>query len=81
MNIWIKILRWFGYAWLVLASIFILIGIYGVWMKSGFWGVQKLLSPFNIINWLVTMITLAPGIGALIWADKLQTKTEKTQPT
>ena len=74
MSIWIKILRGFGYVWLVLASIFILIGIYGVWMKSGFSGVQELLSPFNIVNWLVTVVTLAPGIGALMWADKLQAK-------
>ena len=72
MSIGIKVLRGFGYVWLVLASIFILIGISGVWMKSGFSGVQELLSPFNIVNWLVTMATLAPGIGALMWADKLQ---------
>lgn len=30
-------------------------------------------SPFlNIINWLVTVITLAPGLGALAWAEKLK---------
>ncbi|MDA8178325.1 MAG: hypothetical protein M0T69_02125 [Deltaproteobacteria bacterium] len=79
MNIWIKILRGFGYVWIVLAGIFILIGVSGVWMKSGFLGVIKLLSPFNVINWVVTMVTLAPGIGALMWADKLQAKIEKTQ--
>lgn len=43
-------------------------------MSEGFSGVQRLLSPFNISNWIVTVITLAPGIGALIWADKIKDK-------
>ena len=74
MKIWIRILKGFGYVWLTLAGILIVIGIVGVWMKSGFSGVQELLSPFNILNWLVTVITLAPGIAALMWAEKLQAK-------
>lgn len=48
---------------------------YGVWMNGGFSAVIELLSPFNIVNWLVTVITLAPGIAALMWAEKLRTKT------
>jgi hypothetical protein len=74
MKIWIKVLKGFGYVWLTLAGIVIFVGIVGVWMKSGFSGVQELLSPFNILNWLVTVVTLAPGIAALMWAEKLQTK-------
>ena len=60
-----------GYVWLVAAGIVIFIGIVGVWMKEGFSGVQQLLSPFNIANWLITVITLAPGIGLLFLSDKL----------
>ncbi len=63
-----------GYILLVLAIILILIGIVGVWMKEGFSGVQDLLSPFNIINWLVTLATLAPGVGLLMLSEKLQSK-------
>lgn len=77
VKIWIKVLQCFGYVWFTLAGILIFMGIIGVWMKSGFSGVQALLSPFNIINWLVTVITLAPGIGALMWAEKLQFKISK----
>jgi hypothetical protein len=40
-------------------------------MKEGFGGVQELLSPFNLANWFVTALTLARGIAALVWADKL----------
>lgn len=77
VRIWIKILQGFGYVWLILAGILIFMGIIGVWIKSGFSGVQAILSPFNIINWLVMVITLAPGIGALMWAEKLQIKINK----
>lgn len=67
-------LRWFGYIWLVLAVLLILIGIVGVWMKDGFGGVQTVLSPFNVANWFVTLLTLAPGIAALMWADKIKAR-------
>lgn len=61
-----------GYVWLIAAGIVIFIGIVGVWMNEGFSGVQQLLSPFNIANWLITVITLAPGIGLLFLSDKLR---------
>jgi len=70
----VKALRAFGYVWLVLAGLLILVGIVGVWMKEGFGGVQTLLSPFNIANWFVTVLTLAPGIAALMWADKIEAR-------
>ena len=60
-----------GYVWLVLAVLLILVGIGGVWMKEGFGGVMTLLSPFNFANWFVTALTVAPGIAALVCADKL----------
>jgi len=74
MKTWILILKVFGYVWLTLAVLLILVGIIGVWMKDGFSGVQGLLSPFNITNWLVTIVTLTPGISALMWAEKLKQK-------
>ena len=80
MRIWLIILKAFGYIWLTLASIVILVGIIGVWMKEGFSGVQDLLSPFNVINWIVTIVTLAPGIGALALVSKLQEKIGKEVP-
>jgi len=43
-------------------------------MKDGFSGVQDLLSPFNVANWIVTVVTLAPGIGLLMLSEKLQNK-------
>lgn len=74
MKLWITILKFFGYIWVTLAAVAILIGIVGIWMKGGFSAVQEVLSPFNIINWVVTVVTLAPGIAALMWAEKLSQK-------
>jgi hypothetical protein len=74
MRVWIIVLKVFGRVWMTLATIVILIGIAGTWMKGGFSAVQELMSPFNVVNYLAIFITLAPGIGALIWADKLLEK-------
>ena len=72
MKVFVRILRVFGYVWLSLGFVLILVGIAGVWMKSGFAAVQDLMSPFNVVNYLAMVVTLAPGIGSLAWADKLQ---------
>lgn len=74
MKVWIVLLKAFGYIWLTATVLLILAGIAGTWMKGGFSAVQQLLSPFNVVNWIVTVLTVAPGIGALAWAEKLKTK-------
>ena len=79
MKVWIVLLKVFGYVWLTAAVLLILAGIAGTWMKGGFSAVQELLSPFNVVNWIVTVITLAPGLGALAWAENLKSKSSVTQ--
>jgi hypothetical protein len=79
MKVCIAVLKVSGYIWLTAAVLLILAGIAGTWMKDGFSGVQDLLSPFNVVNWIVTVITLAPGLGALAWAEKLKAKSPITQ--
>lgn len=74
MRFWATVSKILGYIWLVLAGFLILAGIIGVWMKEGFSSVQDLLNPFNLANWIVTIITLAPGIGLLMLSEKLQGK-------
>ncbi|TWU27549.1 hypothetical protein Pla144_23260 [Bythopirellula polymerisocia] len=78
MRVWIILLRVFAYFWLTASLLLILSGIAGIWMKGGLSAIQGLLSPFNIVNWIVTAITLAPGVGALAWADKLSSKDSNT---
>ena len=74
MKLWILLLKVFGIVWLTAAVIIILFGIGGVWLNGGFSAVQELLSPFNIINWIVTIITLAPGLGAIALSNKLKVR-------
>lgn len=81
MKVWIILLKVFGYIWLTAAVILILAGIAGVWMKGGFSAVQELLSPYNVANFVVTVVTLAPGYGALVWAEKLKAKNSTRSQT
>ena len=74
MKIWIAVLKWFGFGWIALGCIAIIMGIVGTWMNGGFAAVQELMSPLNFQNSAAVLITLAPGLGALYWADKLAAK-------
>ena len=60
-----------GWVWLVLAALLILAGTIGIWMSKGFHGVQELLSPFNVSNYLVMFITIAPGVSLLMLSEKI----------
>ena len=53
MKIWIAMLKVFGYVWLILGVIAVLIGVAGTWIKGGFSAVQELMSPVNVVNWVV----------------------------
>ncbi len=74
MKIWIALLRGLGFLWITLGAVLIIVGIVGTWMQGGFSAVQELMSPFNFKNYLAIVITLAPGMAALFWADKLAAK-------
>ena len=74
MKFWIITCKVLGYIWVSIALLFILIGIVGTWIDEGFSGVRQLLSPFNIANWIVTIVTLAPGMGLLMLSRKLHDK-------
>ena len=65
-----KTIRVLGGTYLVLALAFIVFNYGAIWYFQGFWALTEILSPFNIINWIVTVATLLPGILLLVWADK-----------
>jgi uncharacterized membrane protein len=76
MKFWATYCKVLGYIWLVVTGLLILVGIAGVWMKEGFSGVQDLLSPFNVVNYIAMVIALVPGIGLLKLSEKLQLKVQ-----
>ena len=65
-----KIFKIAGYLWLIVASILILIGYIGVYIEKGWAGVEDLLNPFNIINYLIVFVTIYPGIWLLNLSKK-----------
>lgn len=55
----------------------VLLGLAGIAMKEGLWAALQMLSPFNVINFIATAITLAPGIALINWGQKLKEKQRK----
>lgn len=78
MNVWVVLLKVFGYIWLTAAVLLWVAGMTGAWLQGGFSAVQALLSPFNVANYIVTVIVFAPGAAALMWAEKLKTKRQRS---
>lgn len=65
-------LRWVGYAYLAVAIVVIVASLLMIWWNDGFFAVTEILSPFNVLNWIVTAATLAPGIALLWLAEKIR---------
>lgn len=63
-----------GWVFLVAGVGLILLGLAGIAMTDGIWVAIQTLSPFNIANFVVTAITLAPGILLITWGRKLTEK-------
>ncbi len=80
MKILIRLLRGFANIWFVLAGIFIVGNLVLVWYYEGFSRVQEIMSPFNIWNFIMVMITVSPGLGALLLANHLEQKKRSEEP-
>ena len=64
----------FFYIWVGLFVLANLVGIIGQFYLHGFGGgisyIQEIYSPFNVINYIVTVVALSPAIGAYFWREK-----------
>jgi hypothetical protein len=75
----LKILKLFRSVWLGIFCITMIISIVGIFLGAdSFWsGWRKLtevFSPFNLVNWIMVIIFLSPGLLAQKWIDKIETK-------
>ena len=68
----VLLLRGFAYVWATLAVLLIVIGLIGIWMTDGFWKVQEIFSPNNIVNNLVMLAAFLPAIAAFAAARKVE---------
>lgn len=78
MKFWATYTRVLGYSWLALTGILIMGGVVMSWMKGGHSGVQALLSPNNVVNWIAMAIVVAPGFVLLKLSEKLKNKIKET---
>jgi ethanolamine transporter EutH len=67
-----RILFVVGYLYCFLVGAFILVCLLGIWWSRGFWELCKVLSPFNIVNWILTVLSLLPGFLVVGVAEKLR---------
>jgi len=74
-----KIIGVIGKVYLFLASLFIIVNLVFIFLNEGFGKIQEILSPFNLPNFILTMITLSPGLGLMMWSDKIKKKIEESE--
>ncbi len=69
-----KVLKIIGWGWIWLAGIFILINSIMIGLNEGFWAFMDLFNPFNVLNYIVMIATLAPGIALVVISEKMKSK-------
>lgn len=67
-----RIITILGYLLLVVGVGFILIGWAGVLMTDGFLALLEMLNPFNVVNFIAQILTLAPGLLLIYWGGALK---------
>lgn len=63
-----------GYGWTGIAAALILIGYAMIWINRGFGALAEILSPFNVVNFVAVLVTLAPGLLAIHYGRKIANK-------
>ena len=72
-----KVLRIIGKVYLWLAGAAILTGYASIWYFQGWLRLTEIASPFNVINLIAIVVTVAPGGLLLLWADRLDKQRSK----
>ena len=73
-----KLLRVFATVWFVVVGLLIVVSIAMTWYMEGFGRVQEIFSPFNVINFIAMVVTLVPGVGASMLAERLESRRQAT---
>lgn len=67
-----KAVTYLGYLLLAAGIALIVVGLVGIAIKDSVWAALETLSPFNIANFVVSAITLAPEIALITWGQKMR---------
>ncbi len=76
MGYMMRLLRWFGLAWFILIGLLAVVSTLATLLLAdslwqGFQQVREIWSPFTLANYIVVVVTLSPGLGALWLSDYL----------
>lgn len=78
MKFWSTTFKILGYTWIGLAGLIILLGYLGILLTDGSSSLEEIISPFNVINVIAAVVTLAPGVGLLELSKRFKRKTGLT---
>lgn len=65
---WVALLKVFGGLWVIGWSLVFVASIVMTAVRDGFVAMLLMISPVNIVNWILAFIVLVPGLAALVWA-------------
>ncbi|MGA8435804.1 MAG: hypothetical protein WB713_13655 [Methyloceanibacter sp.] len=70
-----------GKAWLWVAAAFIALSYALILYFDGWRKLTEIVSPFNVVNWLTVIATLAPGYGLVKWGEKIERRRQEREET
>lgn len=66
-----RVLKIVGKIWIALAATLILGSYFMIAVNQGFEKLTEILSPFNFLNLIAVVFTLAPGLLAIHFGEKI----------
>ena len=75
MRIVVILVRWLGYILLYSAAAVVLGSLIMIWVNEGFSAVQEIMNPYNVVNFIATVLVLLPGLGMIKLSEWLDHKT------
>ena len=66
-----KVIKFFGWLFLIMATLLLLAGTIGVALRDGVWAAVQLFNPFNVYQYLVIFATFAPGYLLVRWGKRI----------
>ena len=70
-----------GKIWLCVAAAFIALSYLLILYFEGWYRLTEIMSPFNVVNWLSVIATLAPGYGLVKWGEKIERRRQEREET
>lgn len=74
-----RTLRVVGLTWCYLVGALIFVSLIAVALRDGIGAVGVILSPFNVANFIVTALALAPGLLCIWAADRIGAASSRRQ--